>query len=234
MKRLNIFVDESGSITPLGKEIDKKVFFSDKYYIVSLIFAYDNDEHIQNTISRMKKLKDILKTVEPIHYGPLIRRDNDYYKQFTKEEVWKAFVETSYIISSSPIRYMTIVLDKSKISSVKEFEDYFINNFENAYYGSSFFKEINDIKVYYDGGQACVVKFIKQGLYKCFPKYEDVLFNKKPNDYVLLQLADFICTIKLIDMKRNNNCSLNCEKRVFDNPKKYKKYIKDKIIKKKI
>ena len=67
------------------------------------------------------------------------------------------------------------------------------------------------------------------GIYKCFPKHEETPFNAKPKDYDFLQIADFICTMKLIDIKRKSNKSSICEKRIFNDTKKYKTKIVDKL-----
>lgn len=93
---------------------------------------------------------------------------------------------------------------------------------------------MKEVKVYYDNGQDCVSKFIKNGIYKCFLKHVDNHFDAKPKNYALLQVADFLCTSKLIDLKRQNHVSSTTEKAVFNDSKKYRKYMRELLINQKI
>lgn len=230
MKRLNIFINESGSISPVNGNIDKDCILSDRFYILTLVFALDNDDRVYETFLKMDELKNKFGFSEKIiHYGPLIRRENEFFKQFNDEEVRNIFFATANIISKSPINSTVFVLDKKQVSNKKEIERYFIDTFSNLYYSTSIFNKIDDIKVYYDSGQECVSNFIVNGIYKCFPKHEETPFNAKPKDYDFLQIADFICTMKLIDIKRKSSKSSICEKRIFNDTKKYKTKIIDKL-----
>lgn len=92
------------------------------------------------------------------------------------------------------------------------------------------FRDIDTVKVYYDNGQDCVSQFIKQGIYKYFLNHNDNIFNSRPKDYALLQLADFICTMKLIDLKRKYKVSSRIEQSIFNDTKKYKKNIRDLLL----
>lgn len=229
MKRLNIFIDESGSVLPLDGNIPINSTLSDSFYVVSLVFVVDNDASIYETIREINELKYTYGISEAIHYGPLIRRKNDFYKQFTIDEVRKIFYRTSKIISNLSIYYSTIVLNKRDISTKDEFESYLIDNFANIYYSNPYINQIKEIKVYYDNGQECVSTFIKEGIFKYFKYHNNDIFNARQKDYALLQIADYICTMKIIDLKRKFNASSTSEKAIFNNTKKYKRNIIDRL-----
>lgn len=226
-KRLNIFIDESGSFAPLNGNIDENLPISDSFYIFGLIYVFDNDENVYKAISQLNKLKNNFEINESIHYGPLLRHEGDFYKQLSYEDIRNIYFKTASIVSNNPIYYSTIVLNKKTVKSFDEFEEYFINNFGNLYISNNFFRGIEEIKVYYDNGQDCVSRFIKDGVYKCFLYHKDNIFNAKPKDYSLLQIADFICTSKLIDLKRDLHVSSKSEQAIFNNTKKYRKYMRD-------
>lgn len=234
MNRLNIFIDEAGSVAPLNGDINEKLPVSDNFYIVTLVYVFDNDDKVYSTIEQLNNLKINFGITESIHYAPLIRHETEYYKQFSYDDIRKIYYKTVKIISNSPIYYSTIVLNKKTVDSYEKFEDYFINNFGNLYISNGFFRDVKEIKVYYDNGQDCVSRFIKNGVYKCFLHHKDNIFDAKPKDYALLQIADFICTAKLIELKRDMHISSKSEQAVFDDKKKYKKYMKDMLASHKI
>lgn len=229
-KRLNIFIDESGSVLPLDGNITNDLPFSDSFYSVSLLFTFDDDDSIYETIRQVNELKDTYGITEAIHFGPLIRRESGIYKQFTIEEIRKIYFRTARIISKSQIFFSTITLNKKSVNNIQEFETYLINNFSNIYFSNPFINDVNEIKVYYDNGQECVRNFIKYGIFKYFINHNENIFYARQKDYVLLQLADYICTMNLIDLKRRYNVSSNTEKAVFNDTKKYKKNIKDLLL----
>ena len=72
------------------------------------------------------------------------------------------------------------------------------------------FNSFKTIKVYYDYGQGEIGIVLNVGLNSLLRNVE---FKKVvPSNYKLLQVADFICTIKLIEMKYNGNGMSKSEK----------------------
>lgn len=102
--------------------------------------------------------------------------------------------------------------------------------------GSTYdFNRFDRIKIYYDCGQSPVTnllhrKFIaKPGLKIEFAQ------AVKPENYRLFQLADLVCTLKLIETRLGNNLPMTgSEHAMFGGPRKFKrsilKFIKQKEI----
>lgn len=107
--RLNIFIDEAGSVTPLNGDISSALPFSDNYYIVSLVYSFDNDESIYESIRLLNELKSDFQTIETFHYGPLLRREEPFYKSFTIDEIRSIYFRTARIIAKSKIFYSIII-----------------------------------------------------------------------------------------------------------------------------
>lgn len=139
MKRLNIFVDESGSVSPLDGNIPKNIPLSDNFYVISLVFIFDDDETIYETIRKFNELRNNFGITKAIHYGPLIRREDIFYKQFSIDEIRKIYFRTARIMYDSSMYYTTITLNKKMVNSIDEFESYLIDNFANTYYSNIYF-----------------------------------------------------------------------------------------------
>ena len=57
------------------------------------------------------------------------------------------------------------------------------------------------VKVYYDDGQEIVTKAIHDAIEYVLAKNAIIYRDAKPSDYVLLQVADYICTLELTAIK---------------------------------
>lgn len=84
-----------------------------------------------------------------------------------------------------------------------------------------YFMQYNRIVVYYDNGQI-ELSSILSAIFSAHLNH--VEFRKAiPQKYKLLQVADFICTIELLNIKRNSNTLNSSEKKFFYKPQELKK-----------
>lgn len=88
-----------------------------------------------------------------------------------------------------------------------------------------FFCDFDVIKVYYDNGQVEVTRILSSVFNTLL---ENVVFRKViPADFRLFQVADLICTLKLVELKMNNHHLSKSELSFFNDERTLKKnYLK--------
>ena len=87
------------------------------------------------------------------------------------------------------------------------------------------FDQVGQIKVYYDGGQKEVSKMLRNTLAFLGRAIE---FAQGPRHckYKLFQVADFVCTVRLMELRLLNGESLNmAEKKFFGGERAFKRNI---------
>lgn len=234
---ISVFTDESGDLGALGKFFDiATAQFQDRYYIISFVF-HEQSKSINDSLIKLNHyysmFEDSVDNKKYIHFGPLIRREDNFYKTFTIEDVRKIFFAFAGFIKNSDIRCYTIVLDKRNVNSENEFKNYFINEINNMFIRNyHFFNRNNTAIEYYDSGQKIVKKIIEESVIKQFGN-NDMRMNINPRQYRLFQACDFLCTIKLIELKRKAGKYSGIEKLVFNDKKSFRRIldiIKDKSL----
>ena len=88
-----------------------------------------------------------------------------------------------------------------------------------------YFFSFDVVKVYYDNGQIEVTRILSSVFNVLL---ENVEFRKVlPSDYRLFQVADLICTMRLIELKDDLHIFSNSEKIFFGNARTFRKnYLK--------
>lgn len=96
----------------------------------------------------------------------------------------------------------------------------------------NFFDSFENIIIYYDNGQSLITKILNSSFAISGLNYE---FKKEvvPGSYRLFQVADFVSTVKLMEIKMINNELSHSEQKFVDSKHLKKNYIKA-INKKKI
>lgn len=213
MKELSIFIDESGDFGEVTEH--------PAYYLVTLLFHDQKNEIATN----VKKLEDSTKNsgfdFEYIHTGPVIRRE-DVFAGLSIDERRKLLFKMLNFIASSPITYEVTVVNRKEapdkitlsgrlgreISNVIEKHNVFFNSFDK-------------IIVYYDNGQIELGSILNTVFSIHFTNVE---FRKaEPQKYRLLQAADFICSMELLKIKKDENRLSKSEKQFFYKPQELKK-----------
>lgn len=160
-----------------------------------------------------------------IHTGPIIRGEEDYYHypiEF-RRRILNKFVS---FVRSLNVNYASVVIEKSPASNS-------INNikalgrklaeFIDAHRG--FFSQYDVLKVYYDNGQIELTQLLAATFSTLVPEVE---FRKVvPKDYKLFQVADLVCTLKLINLRLTAGKASKSDLRFFMSIRDLKKnYIK--------
>lgn len=173
----------------------------------------------------MKELENSTKNsgfdFEYIHTGPVIRRE-DVFVGLSINERRKLLFKMLNFIVSSPITYEVVVVNRKEapdkitlsgrlgreISSVIQKHEAFFNSFDK-------------IIVYYDNGQIELGAILNTVFSIYFANVE--LRKAEPQKYRLLQAADFICSMELLKIKKNENRLSKSEKQFFYKPQELKK-----------
>lgn len=235
-KELSIFIDESGDYGVLGDDLIKSDHNKqDELYVISFVF-HNQGIDIKKNIEYQNQNNenygfDINK---PLHFAPLIRGDNDFYKSFTNEEKLSIILSESRFIKNTNISCAVFTIDKTKVNPLDEFKNGFIHLINDlCFLCNEYFNSFDILKIYYDDGQGRVKKIVQESDLCKNRKYE---FKRKveAKHYQLICICDFLCTIELIRFKRKNNCSSSNERAIFSNKdtfsKRIVKTIKDKSL----
>lgn len=204
MKRLNIFIDETGEFG-FGKG-------SSELYGVSFTFH----EHNLDVMTEITKLNDRLEKIgytNMIHMAHLIMGKGEYnsFDISMRKSIFNAIYQFSRRI---PVTYRTIIVDKrytdnnrslkSKISfeinkMVKEKEDYF--------------SKFDKIVLYYDNGQE-ILGTILESIFMRFNGFEHKIdFDHKEKR--LFQVSDMLTYIDKYDYKYKNKMSFSKSEKFF-------------------
>ena len=217
LKELSIFIDESGDFG----EYD----FRSPYYIITMVF-HDQDCNINAAIDNLNRELSFLNLDNIcIHTGPIIRME-EIYKDMDIFERRRIFNKMIAFIRQIDIRYKCFYIEKKHISDVVEATGKLskqISQFIRDNYSE--FLSYDDVKIYYDNGQVEVSKILSSVFNALLP---NPVFRKvMPKDYKLFQVADLLCTLKLVELKMENNMFSKSEKIFFGNTRDLKKnYIK--------
>lgn len=209
-KILSIFIDESGDVG----------FIKDasKYYIMTFVMHNQNDD-IKSNIDRIKDY--------PIfHAGPLIRREYPFIDIDMKSRK-KIFQAIFMFTLSLPIKTTSFCYEKKVFNNnllkmqakiTKDVYNFLSDN-------SDFLNSFEEIIIYYDNGQNLITRVLNGAFAISGLNYE---FKKEvvPGSYRLFQVADFISTIKLLELKLNKNELSNSEQKFIDVYHLKKNYIK--------
>lgn len=217
MKELSIFIDESGDFG----EYDHH----SPFYIITMVF-HDQNENIQPAILKLNHELSFLGLNDLcIHTGPIIRKE-EIYAHMTIEERRRIFNKMVAFIRQINIRYKCFYIEKKHFSDVVEATGRLsrqISVFIRNHYDE--FCSFDDVKIYYDNGQVEISKMLASVFNALLP---NSIFRKvMPKDYKLFQVADLLCSMKLISLKLERNLFSKSEKIFFGNIRDLKKnYIK--------
>ncbi len=208
-KNISVFIDESGDFG----------FIKDasKYYLITLVFHNQNND-ISNNIGK-------IANCPVFHAGPIIRKEPPFHNIDAIERK-KYFQKFLIFTIGLPIKSITFAFNKKDFNNdilkmeqkmIREIYSFFTNHL-------NYFID-NKLIIYYDNGQHSITKILNSVLALTGLNYE---FKQKvhPQNYRLFQVADFISTIKLIELKMNHKEMSKSEKMFFDNRHFKKNYLK--------
>lgn len=217
MRELSIFIDESGDFGEYSKH--------SPYYIISMVL-HDQEYDINNSLENLEtKLSNIGFPHHCIHTAPIIRREEDYlYVDLeTRQKLFKSI--TSFFRNIDVKCHSFYINKKDALNPVDATGKLakVISRFLND--NLDFFLSYDVVKVYYDNGQVEVSKILSSVFNIVL---ENVEFRKVyPSEYRLFQVADLVCTLKLVELKLENHALSKSEMVFFESERTLKKnYLK--------
>ena len=94
---------------------------------------------------------------------------------------------------------------------------------------------IDKVKVYYDCGQSPVTNLLHGTFAEALGKSVEFKQNVRPLQYRLFQIADLVCTLRLIELRLAHGMSMTqSEMRFFGGPRDFKRNVLKKIKRKEI
>ena len=218
MKELSIFIDESGDFGEYNK--------ISPYYIVTMVF-HDQDNDLTACLDSLEQeLTYLGYPNQCLHAGPIIRKE----AEFKNEDIVvrrKLLTKLMGFIRKVKIKHKSFFIEKRQIENItdatgklsKHIGTWVKNNYETLL-------TYDIVKIYYDNGQVELSRILASVFNVLLPSVE----TKKviPSDYRLFQVADFICTMKLTELKIHNHTMSVQEQRFFGGEDGVtKNYLKD-------
>lgn len=213
MKTLSIFIDESGDFGEYEAH--------SPYYIISIVL-HDQDKSISEEVDKLERsLSDIGYPNHCAHTGPLIRGEEEY-RLIDIDERKSILRRMKTFLTHVDISYKSFYIEKKHI----EDEVIAINKLSKQFAAfireqMSYFYGFDKVIVYYDNGQIQVSKILASvfGIL-----IDNVDFRKViPSEYRLFQLADLLCTLKLVRLKAEAKTLSRSEMYFFEDEKTLKK-----------
>ena len=205
IKRLNIFIDESGDFGFVDGSSD--------LYAVSFTL-HESSDSIQNELKYLNEKLAKLKYDGMIHLAYLVAKRGDY-SHFNLEQRKSIFWAIFYFSCRVKVKIRTVVIDKKYINKkmqlntalAREIGKFIIDNQE---YINSFDKVV----IYYDNGQETLATILDT-LFATNPRVERKIdFDHKQKR--LFQVSDMLTVIDKLDYKRKNKMPFtNAEKFFF-------------------
>ena len=215
MKVLSVHVDESGDFG------DYSTRFAPQYVFTLVFHDQDNDlsEHIKVLDKEMANLGFFNHVV---HCGPLIRKEEAYCNLLPNDRR-SIFTKMFFFAKKAPISYRTFVIERKECrdenslkSKIKVILGRFIE--DHLEYMLSF----NKVILYYDNGQTQLGKCMREVFQEKIYNFERRL-EVKPYKYKLLQVADMLCTLKLLELKAEKAGLTKSELAIFHSKRDLKK-----------
>ena len=216
MKRLNIFVDETGEFG-FGEG-------SSKLYGVSFTF-HDQDNDIMSEIIKLNSKLEKNGFTDMIHMADLIMKRKEY-SNFSIEKRKSIFNSIYQFSRRIPVKYRTIIINKNYTDNgriLKQQLSYEINKMIKE--NDKYFKKFDKIVMYYDNGQE-VLGTILDAIFSRYENFEHrVEFNHKEKK--LFQVSDMLTYIDKYDYKYKNKMSFTKSEKYFFNFEEIRKILKE-------
>lgn len=194
IKRLNIFVDETGEFGYVVK--------SSMLYGISFTF-HEQDNDISGELNNLNNRLMKIGYTNMIHMSDLIMRRGDYSKFDIK--IRKSIFNSIYQFSRKiPVKYHTIIIDKRFIDNGNVLRKQIINEVNQMIKNNEdYFNKFDKIVMYYDNGQE-PLGYILDSLFIRFNSYE----HRVKFDHVekrLFQVSDMLTYVDKAIYKHKKN-----------------------------
>lgn len=206
-RTLSIFVDESGRFQHPDTV--------SRFYILTLVL-HDQSFDISPLADRLDRDLCSLGVVgQYFHAGPLIRQEKGF-ALMTWELRGKIFARMMAFARKADFRYRCLSVDKRFVSSMRQIGEELESQLKSfAAEHVEGFKAFDEVKVYYDSGQADITNM----LHRVFDNMTGVAVSfaqkVRPERYKLFQIADMICTLRLVALKIETGTGMSRSERIF-------------------
>lgn len=213
MRELSVFCDESGDFGPYDHR--------SPFYLLTLVF-HDQSVDIQREIPFLERAisHSGYPSGHTVHTGPLIRREGEYGSADI-EVRRKLFDAIFAFFRHCDISYRAFVISKKEFGSGDDLAGRIarvMGEFIRDNLG--FFQSYDRIVIYYDKGQKEITRTLKIIFMANLENIEFMVVH--PEDYRLFQVADLVCTLELLALKRKRGVLSGSEKLFFKNAKRLK------------
>jgi len=213
MGELSIFIDESGDF---GEVKERPA-----YYLVTMVF-HNQAVDISKEIRRLEdSIHNSGFDLEYIHTGPVIRREQ-IFATYSLEERRSLLYKMLYFYNKCDIYHDTVVVNRKEASDKIALSGRLSKEIARMIARhSSYFDQFDKVIVYYDNGQTELSAILNAVLSVLFNEVE---FRKaEPQKYRLLQVADFVCSLELLKIKREEKRLSKSEEKFFYKPQELRK-----------
>jgi hypothetical protein len=216
MKRLNIFVDETGEF---GFDDG-----SSRLYGVSFTFHEQNDD-ISPELNILNNNLSKLGYNGMIHMADLILRRGDYthFDIIKRKKIFNAIYQFSRRIK---VKYTSIIVDKKYNKSIRLLRKALITEIRNIVNSNiDYFKRFDRIVMYYDNGQENL-SVILESIFDVFDNFEHIV----EFDHVekrLFQVSDMLTFIDKYDYKYKNKISISKSEKFFFSNEEIRRVLKE-------
>lgn len=226
-KTLSVFVDESGNLAELDS--------ASRYYIISLVL---HDQSV--SISKAAKALDMdfasLNLVNICFHSAPIIRGNGIFEILSSELRRRLFSRMMGFARAVDFKYHCLAIDKKYCDTVDNMLEKLgrqLLDFISGHRDS--LGDFSKIKVYYDCGQKAITNLLHKHFDALNLPPVEFVQSVRSKDYNMLQLADLVCTLRLLEMKLETEGRLSpLEFRFFGGITPFKKNILRRIKKKEI
>jgi hypothetical protein len=226
---LSVFVDESGNF---GDPDDPA-----RYCIVTLVF-HDQTADISQYVKELNRSNYDLGLDSDsfrFHMGPLIRQE-DEYAAMSRPMRGKILDRMMTFVRKVDFKYHCIGVDTKFINTTQQVFDRLMGQL------ADFIKEhrelfecIDKVKIYYDAGQKQVSRLLEEVFTENLPSPLEFAQGVRQDSYKLLQVADLICTVRLIEVRLQDGGELTkSENRFFGGQRNFQRNILKRIKRKEI
>jgi hypothetical protein len=211
---LSVFVDESGILNASDS--------TSRFYILAFVF---HDQSIDVSLAANDLDRDWdgigLKRL-CFHTAPIIR-GNAGFEYMNWDMRRKIFSRMMGFLRRVDFKYHCLAVDKRYCNSTEQILGQLGSQFEQFMNSCRDFKRFDTVKVYYDCGQTPITNFLHQYFGTLGTANVEFARTVEPQRYKLLQIADFVCTMKLLEMKLAEYGTMSaCELRFFGGVRRFR------------
>ena len=215
MKKLNIFIDESGDFGINDNASD--------LYVVSFVFL-SSLNNIEPFLNAFKERLNKLKFTKMIHTADLIRHKGDY-KDLSIDLKKSIFNSLFVFTKRSPIKLKSIVVNKKYTDSYKLLKKQLTAELNDLVSSNhKFFQQFDKIVIYYDNGQSQLAAILED-VFKDFNISFISDFDKTKEK--LFQAADMLTFIDKYYYKYKHKLYISKNEKIFFENMEMRKLLKE-------